>query len=1055
MKFKLKFLIFISLEILLLGTFSFFLFLKEMNFIHQEIQTRLQTVLKSILFISKKENQLNTLDIDFMDKLVNDLSVENLYKIRVEDELKFEIFGSKIEKNLEKNFEETKKEYLNLEKNHTFSQKKFFEREFQGKSYFSLLQFDRDDKGEFFIGVDLDSSEYKRKIQLLGLIYGILFLFVSLIFSIFTYLLLKKGLFYFYSKLFIFEVIFLFLLSLMTYYFLYRYYESKIYEKFDSKLYVAAKTLNYVLPLNYHDKLDEVTQDKFLELKELLSRFSNFMEVHYAYTIIYENGKFLYSSTNETEEDIKNNTVTNFLDEAESNLLYLAEEAYLENKIIILNDKGTKWGDFRSILIPRRNIQKRDYIIAIDILLKDVQQEIKNIFWILFFEEILIFCVYFLLYKLFLFPVSSYFWKLYTNRSRGLSVKYKLAILMSFLFTLGVGVISGIFFYNSKKTLRDITLKEVKLLSENISNIIKEDLLTDTTYEATNSFLMNLSKTEGLGLLDLYVINLYGKYVIDTGRSRLGEYASSSEIAYIQSIQTLDAKEGYSVKFKKEILKVTFPIFIEYENQKLKIGAAVFEYDKDLIYKPVYKMQTIVLMSGIVLLILVLITTIFLSQYLMNPIVHLTKGVQIISSGNLNYKIEVTTKDEIGILSEKFNEMTYNLKKSYDELEDKVRERTTDLQKSQKTLLTVLSNSPLALLSIDKNGIINLAEGKNLYSIGVTSETLLGISIFELFASYPDVTNNIRMTLDERKQTILQIELGGLFFEVNSSPFSNTEEELIGAVVLLFDITENVKAKELIQKEKEKSDSLLLNILPEPVARELKENGFVKPTLFESVTVLFTDFKGFTKIATKLSPTELLEKLDLIFLQFDQICERRGIEKLKTIGDAYMCVGGLPVSNLSHPVDTCLAAIEMQNFMKETKLIMESISGEEFWDMRLGIHTGTVVAGVIGKTKFAYDVWGDAVNTASRMESNGEIGMINISSATYERVKDFFVCEYRGKIEAKNKGVIDMYFLLRLKPELSKDANGIVPNEKFFELYKEKFESKPEIQTLRGISNPI
>jgi class 3 adenylate cyclase len=183
-------------------------------------------------------------------------------------------------------------------------------------------------------------------------------------------------------------------------------------------------------------------------------------------------------------------------------------------------------------------------------------------------------------------------------------------------------------------------------------------------------------------------------------------------------------------------------------------------------------------------------------------------------------------------------------------------------------------------------------------------------------------------------------------------------------------------------------------------------------------------------------PEDLLEKLGMIFLQFDQICERRNIEKLKTIGDAYMCAGGLPEINATHPIDSCLAAIEMQNFMNETKSIIEQISGEEFWDMRLGIHTGTVVAGVIGKTKFAYDVWGDAVNTASRMESNGSIGKINISDSTYRQIKDFFECEYRGKIEAKNKGMIDMYFLLRIKPELSRDARGIIPNEKFFELYK-------------------
>ncbi|MCR9143038.1 MAG: GAF domain-containing protein [bacterium] len=234
-----------------------------------------------------------------------------------------------------------------------------------------------------------------------------------------------------------------------------------------------------------------------------------------------------------------------------------------------------------------------------------------------------------------------------------------------------------------------------------------------------------------------------------------------------------------------------------------------------------------------------------------------------------------------------------------------------------------------------------------------------------------------------------------------------------------------------VHAEREKSDRLLRNILPDTIAAELKDKGYVKPSLYESVTILFTDFKGFTRFAADMAPRELVEELDRIFLQFDRIVERHGIEKLKTIGDAYMCVGGLPERNESHALDVCLAALEILNFMNETRRIKKEFAGEEFWELRIGIHSGPVVAGVIGKNKFAYDIWGDAVNTASRMESSGVAGAINISAETRSIVEPYFECEYRGKIAAKNKGELEMYFLKRLKPEFSRDADGLLPNDAF------------------------
>jgi len=241
-------------------------------------------------------------------------------------------------------------------------------------------------------------------------------------------------------------------------------------------------------------------------------------------------------------------------------------------------------------------------------------------------------------------------------------------------------------------------------------------------------------------------------------------------------------------------------------------------------------------------------------------------------------------------------------------------------------------------------------------------------------------------------------------------------------------------AKEEAETERNKSEKLLLNILPKDVAKELKDKGFAEPVLFENVSVMFTDFKGFTTIAETLSPQELIKDLDACFVQFDKITERYNLEKLKTIGDSYMCAGGIPRRNQTHAVDCVLAALEIQGFMNMMKELKENM-GFPYGELRLGIHSGPLVAGVIGEKKFAYDVWGDTVNTASRMESSGTPGKINISYSTYEVVKDYFECEYRGDVSAKNKGVVKMYYLNRIKPEFSKDDAGLVPNGKFWEVY--------------------
>ena len=241
---------------------------------------------------------------------------------------------------------------------------------------------------------------------------------------------------------------------------------------------------------------------------------------------------------------------------------------------------------------------------------------------------------------------------------------------------------------------------------------------------------------------------------------------------------------------------------------------------------------------------------------------------------------------------------------------------------------------------------------------------------------------------------------------------------------------EVLKQKELLEVEKEKAENLLLNILPAETAEELKAKGQATARKYRMTSIMFTDFKSFTKIAEKIKPEELVAELDNYFKKFDEIIEKYDVEKIKTIGDAYMCAGGIPIRNKSNPIDIVLAGLEIQRFM-DVYNKSKVAAGEKGWGLRIGIHTGAVIAGVVGIKRFAYDIWGDSVNIASRIEAASNIGKVNISGVTYELVKEFFTCEYRGEIKAKNKGHIDMYFVHGIKPELSLDGKGIVPNELF------------------------
>ncbi len=244
---------------------------------------------------------------------------------------------------------------------------------------------------------------------------------------------------------------------------------------------------------------------------------------------------------------------------------------------------------------------------------------------------------------------------------------------------------------------------------------------------------------------------------------------------------------------------------------------------------------------------------------------------------------------------------------------------------------------------------------------------------------------------DARQRIVRNVFIGGFGFA------------LLFASVFFFQ-------RKRIAKEKDVSDNLLLNILPSETAEELKSTGESKARNYELVTVMFTDFKNFTGHAENMTPEELVNEINYCYKEFDRIIARHNVEKIKTMGDGYMAAGGVPRGNITNPKDTVASALEIQNFMENMKTDREK-QNKPYFEVRIGIHSGPVVAGIVGIKKFAYDIWGDTVNIAARMESSGEAGKVNISGATYELVKEKFNCTYRGKVLAKNKGEIDMYFV--------------------------------------------
>tara|TARA_R110001599_G_scaffold150929_2_gene335277 strand:- start:154570 stop:155868 length:1299 start_codon:yes stop_codon:yes gene_type:complete len=318
---------------------------------------------------------------------------------------------------------------------------------------------------------------------------------------------------------------------------------------------------------------------------------------------------------------------------------------------------------------------------------------------------------------------------------------------------------------------------------------------------------------------------------------------------------------------------------------------------------------------------------------------------------------------------------------------------------------------------------------------------------YTLFKKIDDLLKQPSSKISEREH--VKVEVEGKEYEIKADV-----EHLINLLVSTYKNTlaQNVELETIKQKlkainqelelSKNEHLDLLQNIFPDKIAESLLAYGTVTPERFKNVTIMFTDFDGFSKVVPSLSPEELIQSLSFYFDKYDELAEENNLIKIKTIGDSYMAVGGLPEVNNTHAIDTVLTALKMKKFMSQFHAKKdESIP---VFPLRIGIHTGSAVVGVIGKKRFAYDIWGDAVNLASRMEQSANQDYINISESTYNEVKEYFVCENRGNIEVKNMGTVPMYNLKRIKPEYSEDEEGFVPNRMFVREYRtlgQKFEN--------------
>jgi PAS domain S-box-containing protein len=357
-----------------------------------------------------------------------------------------------------------------------------------------------------------------------------------------------------------------------------------------------------------------------------------------------------------------------------------------------------------------------------------------------------------------------------------------------------------------------------------------------------------------------------------------------------------------------------------------------------------------------------------------------------------------------------------------------------------RKLSLVASKTDNVVIIFDKNGKIDWVNDSFQKMYGYSYDEYLNTIGDNITDFYSDINGHKildKLTNTKKPVNFIKsiVDKSGIIKWKQSTvtPVLDDKNEITNFIIVESDITRIKEAEQKLQEEKNKADLLLLNILPEETAEELKTKGKATPRFYRSASVLFADIQNFTKLAENLTPEELVQNLQTYFIEFDNIVIKHFIEKIKTIGDAYLCVGGIPMKNKSHAFDTVLVALELQQMIK-TLGKENKKEGGKILQFRIGIHTGPIVAGVVGKQKMTYDIWGDTVNIAKRIESACIPGMVNISTSTYEIIKDFFECESRGKVLAKHKGHINMYFVNRIKPEFSEDASGFIPNKYFKEM---------------------
>lgn len=382
-------------------------------------------------------------------------------------------------------------------------------------------------------------------------------------------------------------------------------------------------------------------------------------------------------------------------------------------------------------------------------------------------------------------------------------------------------------------------------------------------------------------------------------------------------------------------------------------------------------------------------------------------------SAYLAYQGHIILRDSINNVEKQKEVTKKTLQFEFNKKEELLRQQQiiTDAKLEQQILLATKQQQALAL----QQSAINLANKEKQLQHLAYLKSQADLQYEQSLSR--EKQEELSRVENEKKLQATQVSLQQTQLELKDKELQTRKTQgflYIGGLVLLtllsFFIYRNFrnqqKSNRIIESEKQKSDALLLNILPAEVAGELKENGQAMARQFDEVTVLFTDFVNFTQVSEKLSPNDLVRELHENFTAFDEIIERHGLEKIKTIGDAYMAVSGLPVSSPQHAHAAARAALEIRQLVSQRRNQL----GRPF-EIRIGLHSGPVVAGIVGVKKFAYDIWGDTVNTAARMESSSEPGKINISGVTYQLLKDEFTCDYRGKLEAKNKGEIDMWFL--------------------------------------------